>query len=87
MSVEVENIGKMAGEEGIQLYTRMAGDGAPIGSLAGFRRVALNRGERKTIEFVLSARELSSVHERRPGRPPGLASDRRRRRAARSERP
>lgn len=72
VSVEVENSGKIPGEEVVQLYTKTAGDGAPVRSLAGFRRVALDRGEHKTIEFVLSARELSSVNEKggravRPG--------------------
>jgi beta-glucosidase len=64
ISVEVENTGEMAGEEVVQLYTKTAGDSASIRSLAGFRRVGLNRGERKTIEFLLSARELSSVDEK-----------------------
>jgi beta-glucosidase len=72
VSVEVENTGKMAGEEVVQLYTKMARDGAPIRSLAGFRRVALKRGERRTVKFVLAARELASVDEKggravRPG--------------------
>jgi beta-glucosidase len=61
VSVEVENSGRLAGEEVIQLYVKTAGDGGPIHSLAGFRRVALDRGQRKTVEFVLSPRELSSV--------------------------
>jgi len=59
----VENIGKVAGEEVVQLYIKTAGPGGPLRSLAGFRRVALNRGDRKTVEFVLSPRELSSVAE------------------------
>ena len=72
VSVEVRNTGKMAGEEVVQLYTEMAGYGAPIRSLAGFRRVALKRGESRTVEFVPSAHELSSVDEKggravRPG--------------------
>jgi beta-glucosidase len=72
VSVEVENTGTAAGEEVVQLYIKSAVAGGPIRSLAGFRRVALNRGERKTVEFVLSPRELSSVDEKggrglRPG--------------------
>jgi beta-glucosidase len=63
LSVEVENTGKMAGEEVVQLYVKTAGAGGPIRSLAGFRRVSLNRGGRKTVEFVLSPRELASVAE------------------------
>jgi beta-glucosidase len=63
VSVVVENIGKVAGEEVVQLYIKTAGPGGPLRSLAGFRRVALNRGDRKTVEFVLSPRELSSVAE------------------------
>jgi beta-glucosidase len=53
--VEVENTGKVAGEEVVEVYvknsTRAAG--APIRSLAGFTRVALRPGERKPVEVPL----------------------------------
>ena len=61
VSVEVENTGKMAGEEVAQLYIKAASAGGPIRSLAGFRRVALSQGQRKTVEFQLGPRELASV--------------------------
>jgi beta-glucosidase len=74
VSVEVENTGKMAGEEVVQLYTSMgAGDG-PIRSLAGFERISLRPGERRTVNFRLGPRELSSVANdgRRAVRPGSL---------------
>ncbi len=54
VSVEVRNTGKVAGEEVVQLYVKHAG----VRSLEGFRRIALNVGERKTVKFVLRASQL-----------------------------
>jgi beta-glucosidase len=54
VSVEVRNTGKLAGEEVVQLYVKRDG----VRSLAGFRRVALQAGERKTVKFDLAARQL-----------------------------
>ena len=45
----------------VHLFVGHYTSGAPIRSLAGFRRIALNRGARKTVEFLLGPRELSSV--------------------------
>jgi beta-glucosidase len=63
VAVEVENSGKLAGEEVVQLYLKHLGASvpAPIRSLEGFQRVALQPGERKTIEFTLSPRQLSVI--------------------------
>ncbi len=56
VSAEVENTGKIAGEEVVQLYVR-----APkVRSLEGFRRIALQPGERKTVEFTLEVPEGTS---------------------------
>jgi beta-glucosidase len=54
VSVEVRNTGKVAGEEVVQLYVKHDG----VRSLEGFRRIALQVGERKTVKFVLGARQL-----------------------------
>jgi beta-glucosidase len=69
-AVEVENTGKMAGEEVVQLYVTPAvlppvsptpSHAAPIRSLAGFERIALRPGERKTVQFALAPRQFSTV--------------------------
>jgi beta-glucosidase len=54
VSVEVRNTGKLAGEEVVQLYVKRDG----VRSLEGFQRIALQAGERKTVKFVLEARQL-----------------------------
>jgi beta-glucosidase len=64
VSVEVENTGSRAGEEVVQVYVKPPGpEGAPgpIRSLEGFERVALRAGERKTVRFTLTPRQLSRV--------------------------
>jgi beta-glucosidase len=74
VSVEVENTGKMAGEEVVQLYTSTGAKDGPIRSLAGFERISLRPGERRTVNFRLGPRELSSVANdgRRAVRPGSL---------------
>jgi beta-glucosidase len=64
LTVEVQNTGKIAGEEVVQLYLHNLNQSeAPIRSLAGFTRVALAAGERKTVEFALTPRQLSMTTE------------------------
>jgi len=54
VSVEVRNTGKLAGDEVVQLYVKHDG----VRSLEGFRRIALQPGERRTVKFVLEPRQL-----------------------------
>jgi beta-glucosidase len=61
VSVEVENSGKTAGEDVVELYLKSRSAGAPIHSLEGFQRVSLRAGERKTVQFVLEPRNVSHV--------------------------
>ncbi len=62
VSVEVANIGTMAGEEVVQLYVTHPGRaGAPLRALKGFERVRLDRGQVKTVSFTLSDSDLSIV--------------------------
>jgi beta-glucosidase len=61
VAVEVQNTGKTAGEDVVQLYLKSPSTGAPIHSLEGFQRVRLRAGERKTVQFVLNARNVSHV--------------------------
>jgi beta-glucosidase len=63
VTVAVENTGDRPGEEVVQAYIKRTSrsPGSPIRSLAGFERVALNAGEKKTVELKLSPRQLATV--------------------------
>jgi beta-glucosidase len=63
VSVEVENTGKIAGGEVVQLYVRdvEASVPVPIRSLQGFQRIFLEPGEEKAVCFRLEPRQLSLV--------------------------
>ena len=62
ISVNVKNTGSVAGDEVVQLYlAHVSLDGAPLRSLTGFARVHVDRGEKKTVKFVLRDRDLSIV--------------------------
>jgi beta-glucosidase len=64
ISVEVKNTGEMASDEVVQLYLTHAGvAGAPLRALKGFQRIPLAAGEKKTVTFTLSERDLSVVDE------------------------
>src|SRR5205085_6781084 len=60
VSVEVENVGKRAGDEVVQLYIRdMAGSiTRPVKELRGFERVTLQPGEKRRLEFPLTSEHL-----------------------------
>ncbi len=63
VSVDVRNTGKRAGEEVVQLYIKHvdASVPVPLRSLQGFRRIFLKQGEKKTITFLLTPRQLSLI--------------------------
>jgi len=65
VSIDVQNSGKIAGEEVVQLYVKQTppsgqngGRARPAEQLRGFQRVTLKPGERKTVEMPLSAKSL-----------------------------
>ena len=60
VSVDVENIGKRAGDEVVQLYLRDVASTAtrPVRELKGFQRVTLKAGEIRRVEFTLGPGEL-----------------------------
>jgi beta-glucosidase len=60
VSVDVENIGQLGGEEVVQLYLHrtVASVTRPVKELKGFRRISLNPAEKKTVSFSLSQDEL-----------------------------
>jgi beta-glucosidase len=60
----VTNTGKFRGDEVVQLYIRdeVSSVTRPIKELRGFRRISLNPGETKTVEFSLGFEELSFLN-------------------------
>ncbi|HEX6650732.1 MAG TPA: glycoside hydrolase family 3 C-terminal domain-containing protein, partial [Pyrinomonadaceae bacterium] len=60
VSVEVENVGRRAGDEVVQLYIRdvVASMSRPVKELKGFQRVTLQPGEKRRVEFVLDREHL-----------------------------
>ena len=60
VSVEVENTGRRAGDEVVQLYIRdpVASMTRPVKELKGFQRVSLQPGEKRRVEFVLGSEHL-----------------------------
>jgi len=60
VTVDVENVGKRAGVETVQIYIheRFAPVSTPVKQLRGFARVALDPGERKPVSFTLGPDDL-----------------------------
>ncbi|MCP4752770.1 MAG: beta-glucosidase [Proteobacteria bacterium] len=61
VQVEVSNTGSRAGQEVVQLYVRDVESRLvrPVKELKGFRKIALEPGEAKQVEFLLDERSLS----------------------------
>jgi beta-glucosidase len=60
VSVDVENSGKLAGVETVQLYIhqRFGPVSTPVKRLRGFERVAVEPGQKKTVSFTLTPEDL-----------------------------
>ena len=60
VSVEVENVGHIAGDEVVQLYIRdvAASVTRPVRGLKGFQRITLRPGEKRRLEFRLGPEQL-----------------------------
>jgi beta-glucosidase len=60
VSVEVINSGERAGEEVVQVYIRdlVAKVVRPVKELKGFQKILLQPGESKTVDFMLTKKEL-----------------------------
>jgi beta-glucosidase len=56
LSVNVKNTGSMAGDEVVQVYVsnKTLGGRIPLRALKGFKRIHLQAGESKTVEFLLN---------------------------------
>jgi beta-glucosidase len=59
--VDVTNVGKVAGEEVVQLYIRdqVSSVTRPVKELKGFRRVRLDPGQTVVVEFAVGRDELA----------------------------
>jgi len=66
VSVEVENVGRRAGDEVAQLYVTddEASTRVPVRQLAGFRRIHFEPGEKATVKFTITPEQLSVVDEK-----------------------
>lgn len=60
VSVDVENTGKITGDQVVQLYTHQRAGSAsrPVRELKAFRRITLKPGERQTVTLKLDTHEL-----------------------------
>jgi beta-glucosidase len=65
IQMEVENTGQRAGDEVVQLYLKDVEASMPVPrlQLQGFSRIALAPGEKKTVAFSLTARQMSLADE------------------------
>jgi beta-glucosidase len=61
ISVDVENTGNRKGDEVIQLYVRDIKSSVmvPVKELQGFKKIPLEPGEKKTVEFTLNRENLA----------------------------
>ena len=66
ISFDIKNIGKVHGEEVVQLYLydHEALVTRPVEELFGFKRVALDSGEKVTITFTISMKQLGFYNEK-----------------------
>jgi len=73
VSVDVENSGARAGDEVVELYLKRDGlPDAPIRSLEGFRRITLEPGEKKTVDFTLTTPGAGALEISIGGKQPGF---------------
>jgi len=65
VSATVANTGNRPGSETVQLYLSVPGAGTdyPIRELRGVAKVELAAGKKRTVDFVLNPRDLSSITE------------------------
>ena len=66
VTVQVTNTGDRDGDEVVQLYLtdEKASTPRPIRQLEGFERISLQKGETRTVEFILQPRQLSLIDKK-----------------------
>ncbi len=64
VTVDVTNTGSLKGDEVVQLYIRdeVSSITRPVKELRGFKRITLDPGETKTVDFMLGPEELSFLN-------------------------
>ena len=63
VKIDVKNTGVVRGDEVVQLYVKNPNDDKEIKALKGFKRISLDPGETKTVEFNLGKEALQSYEE------------------------
>jgi beta-glucosidase len=65
VTVDVKNVGDRAGDEVVQLYITdvAASVPVPIRSLIGFNRISLKPGEKQTVMFTITPRQMSLIDD------------------------
>lgn len=65
VNVAIENTGKLRGTETVQLYLRerFTPVATPVKQLRGFKRVALDPGEKRTVTFSLNPEDLQLLNQ------------------------
>ena len=65
VTVDVKNIGDRDGDEVVQLYLTDVAASAPvpIRALVGFDRVSLRAGEKRTVTFTITPRQMSLIDD------------------------
>lgn len=65
IAAEVQNVGDVAGDEVVQLYVTDVAASAPvpIRSLAGVKRIFLKPGEKQSVSFTLTPRQMSIIDD------------------------
>lgn len=75
ISLDVKNTGSRAGDEVVQLYLHdvISSVTRPVKELKGFRKVKLNPGEKRRVEFTITPDELSFLDQNlKPVVEPGM---------------
>ncbi len=65
VTVDVTNAGEREGEEVVQLYLTDVAASAPvpIRTLVGFDRISLRRGEKRSVTFTITPRQMSLIDD------------------------
>ena len=65
VTVDVTNAGEREGEEVVQLYLTDVAASAPvpIRTLVGFDRISLRRGEKRSVMFTITPRQMSLIDD------------------------